>query len=134
MDSGRIAYSRPNGRRYTRREDVVSYLRKVSHLAFSAVSDARPSAVLEVNRGVINELVAASGVLNPRVFGSVARGEDTPDSDLDLLVSVPESAAWDFLSLEDDLRAALGIKVDVVDDGGLRLPEHAQILLEAVPL
>ncbi len=45
-----------------------------------------PSALLDRHRDAIRQVVADHRALNPRVFGSVSRGEDTEDSDLDLLV------------------------------------------------
>ncbi len=46
----------------------------------------RPSEVLEKNREAIREATKRFNAANPRVFGSVARGEDRADSDLDILV------------------------------------------------
>src|SRR6266545_8303803 len=62
---------------------------------------------------------AAHGVSNVRVFGSVARGEDRPDSDVDLLVDVePGRTLLDVIALEQDLQELLGRKVDIVTEGG----------------
>ena len=46
----------------------------------------RPSIALQLHRDSIRGIVLRNGATNPRVFGSAARGEDTEDSDLDLLV------------------------------------------------
>jgi len=46
----------------------------------------RPSEILPLHRETIRELVLNAGMANPRVFGSVVRGEDTEGSDLDILV------------------------------------------------
>ena len=46
----------------------------------------RPSEALPKHRETIRRLVAEAGMANPRVFGSVLRGEDKEDSDLDILV------------------------------------------------
>jgi len=65
---------------------------------------------------------AAHGVANLRVFGSVARGEDRPDSDVDLLVDVP--AGMGLLGLgrvAEDLEAVVGARVDLVPAGQLKL-------------
>ena len=96
-------------------------------------TDVRPSEVVNAQREAIRETVRAHGVVNPRVFGSVAKGTDTPQSDLDLLVSVPSGAALGFLSLGENLSTQLGIRVDVVSEKGLR-GSYCQILDEAVPL
>ncbi len=64
---------------------------------------------------------AAHGVLNLRVFGSVTRGEDRPDSDVDLLVDVP--AGMGLLGLgrvAEDLEALVGTHVDLVPSGQLK--------------
>jgi hypothetical protein len=71
-----------------------------------------------------SEMVAAAaahGVANLRVFGSVARGEDEADSDVDLLVDVP--AGMGLLGLgrvADDLEAVIGTRVDLVPAGQLK--------------
>ncbi len=70
-----------------------------------------------------------------RVFGSIARGEDTAASDIDLLVTFEQGTSlFDLVGLEDELGDMLGIDVDIVSTGGLRLPKHQSILDEARPL
>jgi predicted nucleotidyltransferase len=61
------------------------------------------------------------GVLRAAVFGSVARGEDRSDSDVDLLVKVGSLpfGIWGFVGLKQDLEKALGKKVDVISEGAL---------------
>lgn len=60
------------------------------------------------------------GVTNVRVFGSVARGDDEPDSDVDLLVDFPpRTSLFTILRLQDELEEMLGAKVDLVSDSGL---------------
>jgi predicted nucleotidyltransferase/DNA-binding XRE family transcriptional regulator len=94
---------------------------------------ARPSDRLREHRTEVLELIARNGGENPRVFGSVARGEDTPSSDLDILVAVRPDAAWTFVSTSRELSELLGVNVDVVTEGGLG-EKHRCILAEAVPL
>jgi len=66
------------------------------------------------------------------VFGSVARGEETTDSDIDLLIDFEEgSSLFDLMHMEDDLKALLGRPVDVVALGGLK-PRDDDIRQEAV--
>ena len=96
-------------------------------------TDMRPSEVLRVHQEAIKEAVRVHGMENPRVFGSVVRGTDTPQSDLDLLVTVPSGAALGFLLLGEYLSDQLGIRVDVVSENGLR-GSYREILDEAVPL
>jgi len=72
---------------------------------------------------------------NVRVFGSVARGEDRPDSDIDLLVDVePEATAFDLLALGCDLEEELNVRVDVGTESSLRPFLRAEVLAEALLL
>lgn len=69
-----------------------------------------------------------------RLFGSAARGEDRPDSDIDLLVDFDEdSSLFDQMHLSRELEALLGRSVDVVSVGGLKSRDQA-ILTESVDL
>lgn len=68
------------------------------------------------------------------VFGSVARGEATDDSDIDLLVEFePGSSLLDLIELEEALLTLLGTNVDVISAGAL-LERDAEIRRDAVPL
>ena len=102
-------------------------------LTVTGSAPVRPSELLRTKRELIVDAVRAHGVTNPRVIGSVARGTDTDQSDLDLLVSVPRGAALAFLGLGEYLTNLLGLRVDVVSEGGLRAANR-HILDEAVPL
>jgi predicted nucleotidyltransferase len=75
------------------------------------------------------------GVTGVRVFGSVARGEGTPDSDLDLLIEVSgPTTPWFPGGLVAELEQLLGRRVDVVEAEGLREGVRERVLREAVPL
>ena len=75
------------------------------------------------------------GARDVRVFGSVARGEERPDSDVDLLVTLePGRTLLDLARLELELEDLLGRPVDVVTAEGLREPVRAAALREAVPV
>lgn len=66
------------------------------------------------------------------IFGSYVRGDETPESDLDVLVRFREGATlFDLVGLADYLEGKLGIKVDVVSERAVR-PELKQNLLEEV--
>lgn len=92
----------------------------------------RPSEVLEKNREAIREATKRFNAANPRVFGSVARGEDRPDSDLDILVyALPGTTLFDLGGLLEELKAILGVEVDVVTSGGLRSDIRARVLKES---
>ncbi len=70
-----------------------------------------------------------------RVFGSVARGEETAGSDVDLLVEMDETRSLlDTVGLVQDLQEALGRKVDVVTENALHRLLQSKILSEATPL
>ncbi|MBP1848602.1 nucleotidyltransferase family protein [Rhizobium halophytocola] len=68
----------------------------------------KPSEVLEKNRAAIRAVTLRHKAVNPRVFGSVARGEDGEHSDLDILVdALPEATLLDLGGLLDDLEQLL---------------------------
>ena len=70
-----------------------------------------------------------------RVFGSVARGDNTDTSDLDLLVTPgPGCSLFDLGGLLEDLQDLFGCRVDLVTEDGLKPRLREQILREAVPL
>lgn len=94
------------------------------------VRDLKPD-----QRSTILEICERHGARNVRVFGSFARQQATPKSDLDLLVALdPGTSLFDQASLEIDLEEVLGRKVDVVPERGLRWTIRPQVLFEAVPL
>ncbi|MEU2201577.1 helix-turn-helix domain-containing protein [Isoptericola sp. NPDC019482] len=93
----------------------------------------RPSDRLREKREQVLTIIARNGGTNPRVFGSVARGDDTPASDLDIVVDVRPEDAWRFVSTPRELSELLGVHVDVVTERGLRA-KHQGIIDEAVPL
>lgn len=75
------------------------------------------------------------GAYNVRVFGSAARGDDTPESDIDLLVTYrPGVTLLDEAAMVDELEALTGKHVDVVSERALRLPADERVLAEAKPL
>lgn len=75
---------------------------------------------LRERRDEIYRIAAEHGVTRLRVFGSVARGEARPDSDLDLLIDVgPATSSWFPAGLIIDLEQLLGCHVDVVTEKGL---------------
>jgi hypothetical protein len=88
--------------------------------------------LLRLHRSSILQLAARHGASRVRVFGSVARGEENPDSDVDFLVDFePGRSLLDLVGLEQDLAELLDRKVDVVVDGGLSPYMEEQILAEA---
>lgn len=80
----------------------------------------RPSTVLAARRDEVRKAIARAGGRDPRVFGSVALGTDTPGSDIDLLVDFgPEPSIWQVVALAEEVRTLLGVEVDIVDDHGV---------------
>jgi predicted nucleotidyltransferase len=80
----------------------------------------RPSEALAMNRDEVLRIISRYPVSNPRIFGSVARGEDVEGSDLDILVE-PEFEVTTFVhlaELEHALRELLSFEVDIVTPGG----------------
>lgn len=95
----------------------------------------RPSEVLEKNRQAIREATKRFNAANPRVFGSVARGEDRPDSDIDILVdALPGMTLFDLGGLQVEMEQLLACKVDVVTSGGLKPRMRDRILAEAAAI
>ncbi len=91
--------------------------------------------LLEERREEILRIAARYGARNVRVFGSAARGEDTPHSDLDLLVEFDEDRSlFDQVGLMQDLGDLLGRKVAIATPHGLHWYVRDKILQHAVPL
>ncbi|MCP4659189.1 MAG: nucleotidyltransferase family protein [bacterium] len=88
--------------------------------------------LLEEKRDAILALAAQRGASRVRVFGSVARGEARPDSDVDLIVDLePGRSLLDLGALLMDLRRLLDWDIDVVTEAGLRPRIRQQVLAEA---
>jgi predicted nucleotidyltransferase len=79
-----------------------------------------PSKSLQLNRGRLREIFARFNVSNPRLFGSVARGQDDERSDIDILVEAGKGVSFfDSADLETELQSVLGFKVNVTTIRGL---------------
>jgi len=90
---------------------------------------------LRQRRKKILATAAKYGASNVRVFGSVARGEDTPQSDIDLLVDLsPRSGLVALGRLERELTETLGVSVDVVPADSLRPRVRTETDREAIQL
>lgn len=90
---------------------------------------------LDRHRAPLLRLLAAAGARNVRVFGSIARGDDGPRSDIDLLVDFDKPLSlFDLSRLEAMAAALIGVSVDVVPSANLRSNVVESILAEAVPL
>ena len=86
-------------------------------------------------RSMLPQLRSQYHVRSLEVFGSFVRGDETEDSDLDLLVTFDEvPTLFEFIALENSLSDRLGVKVDLVMKDSLRPAIGEQILKEAQPI
>jgi predicted nucleotidyltransferase len=91
--------------------------------------------LLKEKRQAIMDLAAKHGARSVRVFGSIARGDSGPESDVDLLVKMEEGRSLlDLSAMVLDLKELLGVNVDVVSEDGLYWLLRRKILKEARPL
>lgn len=95
----------------------------------------KPSELLAEHREEILQIATKRGASNIRVFGSVARGEDDENSDVDLLIDLERGRSLlDLSGLIIDIEDVLGIKVDVGTEKSLKPHLRDQVLAEAKPL
>lgn len=95
----------------------------------------RPSQALDLHRERIRQIALSHRVQDIRVFGSTARGEDTEDSDLDLLVEpTSETTLLDIGAIRFELKQLLGLDIDVLTPNALPDKVRAQVLKEAQPV
>lgn len=88
--------------------------------------------LLRSNRERILAAAARHGARNVRVFGSVARGEDDANSDIDLLVDfAPDRSLFDLASLQIDIESMLGRHADIVTEKSVSVLLRERILAEA---
>jgi uncharacterized protein len=90
---------------------------------------------LREKRQAILDIARRYGAGDVRIIGSVARGDNTEASDLDLVVRFePGRSLLDHGGLVMDLRQLLGMRVDVIDEEAMRPRFRQAALPEAVPL
>ena len=95
----------------------------------------RTRELLREKREEIFRIAARHGARNVRLFGSVARDDADDDSDIDLLVDMePGRSLLDHAALWLELQAALGRKVDVVSERGIKPRIRDRVLQEAIPI
>ncbi|MFJ1338258.1 nucleotidyltransferase family protein [Pseudomonas caricapapayae] len=93
----------------------------------------RPTDAIRGKEGGIRRLIEAYGFTEPKLFGSVARGDDHEGSDLDLLATIPPAmvgkvSLFDIAGLEDELQALVGVPVDFHVRNNM--PEHLRQSIE----
>lgn len=95
------------------------------------------SAMVEVKlkRQQIFDLASRHKIKNVKVFGSVARGEEGPNSDIDFLVDCAEDCSlFDLIALKDDLQQILNRKIDLVTPDSIHWSIRDRVLKEAQDL
>ena len=98
-------------------------------------ASVRPSVALQAHRQEVRDIVSAHRATNPRVFGSAARGDDTSESDLDLLIDpTAETSLLDVGAIRHELLVLLGMTVDVLTPKALPPRFRDSVLAEAVPV
>lgn len=95
----------------------------------------RPSVALQLHRDAIRAIALSHRVKNVRVFGSVLHGDDTEESDLDLLVDpTADTTMMDIGAIRYELKELLGLAVDVLTPRALPDSFRSHVLREATPL
>jgi predicted nucleotidyltransferase len=93
----------------------------------------RPSIALQTYREAIREIALRHRVRNVRVFGSVLHGQDTEDSDLDLLVEpTSETTLMDIARIQVEVAKLLNVSVDVLTPNALPDKFRERVMNEAV--
>ncbi len=91
--------------------------------------------LLQEKRAEILAIAAKHGASNVRIFGSVARGEDTTSSDVDILVDMHgDRSLLDLVALKQDIEELLGRKADVLTEESISRYLRDRIRAEARPL
>lgn len=99
------------------------------------LADMHPEVLLEAAAPVLKALATEHGYRQLAVFGSVARGQARPDSDIDLLVEAPEgTSSFDFVRFQQLIEQILGRRIDLLSYGGLKPEIDDDILDESVAL
>jgi predicted nucleotidyltransferase len=111
-------------------QPAISY-----QVARERTDGVRPSELIAAGGSVLRHVAEARGFTKVAAFGSAARGDDRPDSDVDLLVQPPAQAdAFDLVRLEEILSGILGRSVDLVSYRGLDPRLDQDILRDSVLL
>ncbi len=106
-----------------------------SDASVKGLPDSRLGRRLRRHRRALVTAADRAGGSDLRVFGSVARGQDGPDSDVDLLVDLPDATGlFTLLALEGELERILKVRVDLATPNSLKPRVRAEALAEAIAL
>ncbi len=95
----------------------------------------KPPTALHVHRAAIRHIVSSHRASNARVFGSVVHGDDTEQSDLDILIDpMADTTLMDVAGIQVALERLLGVTVDVLTPRALPGKFRGTVLAEAVPV
>jgi hypothetical protein len=96
----------------------------------------KPSEALRLHRNDIRRMVEENGACNPRVFGSALRGDDTSESDLDILVDPIEgkTTLTSLVRIKREVEALTGVRTDVLTPMALHERFRQTVLAEASPV
>lgn len=93
----------------------------------------KPSIAYQQHRDAIRQIVERHHAKNPRIFGTVLHGQDTDESDLDILIDTTEQTSlFDVGAIRTELTELLGVEVDVLTPGALPERWKMEVLNEAL--
>ncbi len=94
----------------------------------------RPSEAIILHRAALLDIASRHGLANVRVFGSVARGEDSDGSDIDLLVDAEGTTLMTLVRARREAEQATGVAVDIHTLGSIHQRYRPTVLRDARPL
>ena len=108
----------------------------IPELVIHWIAAMKPSEALQLHRADIRRVVEMNGAKNPRVFGSVLHGDDTEESDLDLLVDPIDgkTTLTSLVRIKREVEALTGVPADVLTPMALHERFRGAVLREATPI
>ena len=111
----KLAYGKLLGKRNLSKENLISK----EHDADKKLLQDRINANVKYLRNILIPILKKYNVKKAGIFGSYAEGKNKKNSDVDILVTPPVGAGFDFMDIEDELAASLNKKIDLVTYKGL---------------